>query len=163
MVPTTEWYWRVLLVVAMVIAIGWFLYRVNQLVQFTRLGIDSKRSGRWGQRVQLFLTFVMGQFRMYSRKRYSWSGIAHFFTFYGFLVIQITTLILFAQGLFPGLKVPFFNENPGWLLFVDLIQVIVLVAMVSFFWRRMITRPERLSDSVGAYLILGGISILMLS
>ena len=32
MVPTTEWYWRVLLVVAMVIAIGWFLYRVNQLV-----------------------------------------------------------------------------------------------------------------------------------
>lgn len=163
MVPTTEWYWRVLLVVAMVIAIGWFLYRVNQLVQFTRLGIDSKRSGRWGERFQMFLTFVMGQFRMYSRKRYSLAGIAHFFTFYGFLVIQVTTLILFAQGLFPGLHVPFFSDNPGWLLFVDLIQVIVLVAMVSFFWRRLVTRPERLSDSMGAYLILGGISLLMLS
>ena len=47
---------------------------------------------------------------------------------------------------FPGTRVPFLNDNPGWLLFVDLIQVLVLAAMASFFWRRIITKPERLKQ-----------------
>ena len=163
MVPTTEWYWRVLLVLLMLVSIGWFLYRANQLVQWTLMGADSKRFGQWGQRFKLFLTFVMGQLRMYNRRSYTWAGVAHFFTFYGFLVIQITTLVLFTQGLFPGVHVPFFEDNAGWLLFVDLIQALVLVAMLSFFWRRLVTKPERLTDSPGAFLILGGISTLMIS
>jgi Fe-S oxidoreductase len=163
MVPTTEWYWYALLVVMMVVAIGWFLFRANQLVQFTLMGVDSKRLGQWGTRLGMVGKFVFGQLRMYNRKAYSWSGIAHFFTFYGFLVIQVTTLILFAQGLFPGFKMPFFNDNAGWLLFVDIIQTLVLVSMVTFFWRRLVTRPERLTDSMGAYLILAGISVLMIS
>jgi Fe-S oxidoreductase len=163
MVPTTEWYWYALLVVAMVISIGWFLFRVNQLAQLTMMGIDSKRFGQWGSRLGLVGKFVFGQFRMYSRKGYTWAGLAHFVTFYGFVIIQINTLILFAQGLFPGLRVPFFNHNPGWLLFVDTIQVLVLVAMATFFWRRLVTRPERLTDSLGAYGILSAISLLMIS
>ena len=146
MVPTTEWYWRVLLIVALLVSVGWAAYRINQLVQWTRLGTDSKRFGQLGQRFKLFLTFVMGQFRMYNRKGYTWAGIAHFFTFYGFLVIQITTIVLFAQGLFPGFHAPFFEDNPGWLFFVDLVQFLVLVAMATFFWRRLVTRPERLTD-----------------
>src|SRR4051794_11155109 len=163
MVPTTEWYLRVLLILVMVVSIGWFLFRVNQLVQITLMGVDSKRFGHWGTRSKLVGTFVLGQLRMYNRRSYTIAGLAHFFTFYGFLVIQITTLMLFLQGLFPGLKVPFFNDNPGWLLFVDLIQFLVLVSMATFFWRRLVTRPERLTDSLGAYAILIGISMLMIS
>jgi Fe-S oxidoreductase len=163
MVPTTEWYWYLLLVAMMVVSIGWFLFRANQLVQLTVMGRDSKRFGQWGTRLKLFGVYVLGQFRMYNRKSYSWAGIAHFVTFWGFLVIQITTLILFAEGLFPGFHAPFFSGNPGWLLFVDTVQVLVLAAMVTFFWRRLVTRPERLTDSAGALLILGGISLLMIS
>ena len=163
MVPTTEWYWRVLLTVALLVSVGWAAYRINQLIQWTIMGVDSKRFGQWGQRVKLVLTFVLGQLRMYNRKSYTWAGLAHFFTFYGFLVIQITTVLLFAQGLFPGFHVPFLEENPGWLLFVDVIQFLVLVAMVTFFWRRIVTRPERFTDSPAAFLILAGISVLMLS
>ena len=74
---------------------------------------DSKRSGQWGQRFQMFLTFVMGQLGICSRKRYSSAGIAHFFTFYGFLVIQITTLILFAQGLSPACTSPSSTITPA--------------------------------------------------
>src|SRR5829696_4306910 len=118
MVPTTEWYWYLLLVAAMVVAIGWFLFRANQLLQFTLLGTDSQRTGQWGDRLKLFGTYVLGQFRMYNRRTYTLAGVAHAITFYGFLVIQVTTLVLFAQGLFPGLHVPFFSDNPGWLLFV---------------------------------------------
>lgn len=163
MAPTTEWYWRLLLIVAMLVSIGWTAYRVNQLIQWTLIGTNSKRRDKLGQRFKLFLTFVMGQLRMYNRKGYTWAGVAHFFTFYGFLVIQVTTIILFAQGLFPGFHVPFFEDNPGWLLFVDMIQGLVLIAMVSFFWRRIVTKPERFTDSPAAFLILGGISVLMLS
>ncbi|HYP41624.1 MAG TPA: (Fe-S)-binding protein [Chloroflexia bacterium] len=163
MVPTTEWYWYALLVAMMVVCVGWFLFRANQLLQFTLMGRDNKRFGNWGTRLKLFGVYVMGQFRMYSRKSYTVAGIAHFVTFWGFLVIQVTTLVLFAQGLFPGLEVPFFNDNPGWLLFVDLVQVLVLVAMASFFWRRLVTKPERLTDSLGALGILGAISLLMIS
>src|SRR5919201_6746980 len=111
----------------------------------------------------MLAVFVFGQLRMYSRRSYTIAGIAHFFTFWGFLVIQVTSVILFAQGLFPGVRVPFFNDNPGWLLFVDLIQVLVLAAMASFFWRRLVTKPERLTDSPGALGILAAISALMVS
>jgi Fe-S oxidoreductase len=159
MVPTTEWYWKALLIVAMVVAVGWFLFRVNQLFQYTKRG----RFNRWGTRIKMLAQYVLGQFRMYSRRAYTVAGVAHVFTFYGFLVIQVTTLELFAQGLFPGLKVPFLGENPGWLLFVDLIQALVLAAMISFFWRRLVTRPERLTDSLGALGILAAISLLMIS
>ena len=86
----------------MVVSIGWFLFRVNQLVQFTLMGTDSKRLGNGGPAHQCWCNFVFGQLRMYNRKAYTLAGLAHFFTFYGFLVIQVTTLILFAQGLFPG-------------------------------------------------------------
>jgi Fe-S oxidoreductase len=147
----------------MLVSVGWFLFRVNQLVQFALLGTDNKRTNAWGTRLKLVGTYVFGQLRMYNRKSYTWAGIAHFFTFYGFLVIQVTTLELFAQGLFHGLHVPFFGDNPGWLLFVDIIQFLVLVAMASFFWRRLVTRPERLTDSLGALGILAAISLLMLS
>ena len=163
MVPTTEWYFYLLLLVPMLVAVGWFLFRVNQLVQFALLGTDNKRTDALGTRLKLVGTYVFGQLRMYNRKSYTWAGIAHFFTFYGFLVIQVTTLELFAQGLFHGLHVPFFGDNPGWLLFVDIIQFLVLVAMASFFWRRLVTRPERLTDSLGALGILAAISLLMLS
>src|SRR5438874_11349976 len=94
--------------------------------------------------------FMFVQYRMYSRRSYTIAGIAHFFTFWGFLVIQVTSVILFAQGLFPGLRVPFFNENPCWLLFVDTIQFRVLSVMASFFWPRVVTKPQRLTDSTGA-------------
>ncbi|HET9494186.1 MAG TPA: heterodisulfide reductase-related iron-sulfur binding cluster [Chloroflexia bacterium] len=163
MVPTTEWYWYLLLVAAMVVAVGWFLFRANQLLQFTLLGTDSKRTGQWGERLKLFGTYVLGQFRMWNRRPYTAAGVAHAITFYGFLVIQVTTLVLFAQGLFPGLHVPFFGDNIGWLLFVDVIQALVLVAMVTFFWRRLVTRPERLTESLGALGILAAISLLMIS
>ncbi len=163
MVPTTEWYWYALLVAAIVVCVGWFLFRANQLVQFTIMGVDSKRFGNWGTRFKLLGVYVLGQFRMYSRKRYSISGIAHFFTFWGFIVIQVTTLALFAEGLFPGLRVPFVQDNPGWLLFVDLIQALVLVAMATFFWRRIVTKPERFTDSPAALGILVAISVLMIS
>lgn len=163
MVPTTEWYFRALLILAIVVCGGWFLFRINQLLQFTLMGTDSKRFGNWGTRLKMLVVFVLGQFRMYSRKAYTIAGIAHFFTFWGFLVIQVTSLVLFIQGLFPGTRVPFLNDNPGWLLFVDLIQALVLAAMVSFFWRRIITKPERLTDSPTALGILAAISALMLS
>jgi Fe-S oxidoreductase len=163
MVPTTEWYWYLLLVTMMVASIGWFLFRANQLVQLTLMGSDSKRFGQWGMRLKLFGVYVLGQLRMYNRRSYTWAGIAHFVTFWGFLVIQVTTLILFAEGLFPGFHAPLLGGNPGWLLFVDLIQFLVLAAMVTFFWRRLVTRPERFTDSLGALGILTGISILMIS
>ncbi|MDQ6695823.1 MAG: (Fe-S)-binding protein, partial [Chloroflexota bacterium] len=72
-------------------------------------------------------------------------------------------LELFLQGLFPGLKVPFLHDSPGWLLFADTVQFLVLASMLTFFWRRLITRPERLTDSLGALGILAAISALMLS
>jgi hypothetical protein len=141
MVPTTEWYWYLLLVAMMVAAIGWFLFRANQLIQLTLMGNDSKRLDHWGTRLKLFGVYVLGQLRMYNRKGYTWAGVAHAITFWGFLVIQVTTIILFAEGLFPGFHAPLLHNNPGWLLFVDITQFLVLAAMVTFFYRRLVTRP----------------------
>src|ERR1044072_5090070 len=82
MVPTTEWYWKALLIVATVVAVGWFLFRVNQLLQFTLMGVDSYRFNHWGTRFKMLAVYVLGQLRMYNRRVYTVAGVAHFFTFW---------------------------------------------------------------------------------
>ena len=75
MVPTTEWYFKLLLILAIIVSVGWFLFRINQLLQFMLMGVDSKRFGNWGTRLKMLAVFVFGQFRMYSRRSYTVAGI----------------------------------------------------------------------------------------
>src|SRR6478752_2421690 len=152
MVPTQELFPRLILIAGMVVAIGWFTFRARQLWSYAMLGRPQPRLDRLPERIGLFNKNVLGQFRLWNH--YTAAGVAHAITFWGFLIIQIGALDLFLSGLWPGAHIPLVGATT-WFMFVqDLAQAFVLVAIVSFFYRRYVTQPERLNRDPQGPIIL---------
>src|SRR3954454_9934896 len=76
---------------------AWALFasRIGELVQMLRLGRPENRTDHLGERVKDFTLMVLGQRGVL---RDPLPGIAHFFTFWGFLIIQLDALNLWAMG-----------------------------------------------------------------
>src|SRR6476661_7722766 len=104
MVPTQEWWARTILIVAMAVSIGWTAFRISQLYSYVRLARGENRFDKLNQRIALFNTNVLGQFRLWNR--YSVAGVAHALTFWGFIVVQLGLLDLLISGLVPGWCLP---------------------------------------------------------
>jgi len=161
MVPTQELLPRLILIAMMATAIGWFGYRLRQIYSYAMLGRPQPRFDRLPDRIALFNKNVLGQFRLWNH--YTAAGLAHAFTFWGFLVIQIGALDLFLSALVPGWRLPLFG-GATWFMFVqDLAEVFVLVAIATFFYRRYVTQPERLSRDPQGPIILALIALLMVT
>ncbi|MBI4729847.1 MAG: (Fe-S)-binding protein [Acidobacteria bacterium] len=105
------------------------------------------------------VTKVLGQ-----RKLFQWSGpgLMHAFTFWGFLVVQVTLVETIGELFSPEFKIPIVGDHE-WLGFVqDLFFVLVSVALVTFAVIRLGNSPERLgrrsrffrSHMTGAFVIL---------
>jgi Fe-S oxidoreductase len=161
MVPTQELLPRLILIAVMVTAIGWFSYRLRQLYSYAMLGRPQPRFDRLPERAALFSKNVLGQFRLWNH--YTAAGLAHAITFWGFLVIQIGALDLFLSGLVPGWRLPLFGGTTWFMFMQDLAEVFVLVAIVTFFYRRYVTQPERLSRDPQGPIILALIALLMVT
>jgi ferredoxin len=161
MVPTNEWWARLILILALAVSIGWTAFRINQLYSYVRLGRGENRFDRLNERIALFNTNVLGQFRLW--KRYTPAGVAHALTFWGFLIVQIGLLDLLIAGLVPGWRLPILGGSPPLLFLLDIFQFFVLVALASFFYRRLVTKPERFSNDAQAWIILTLISLLMIT
>ncbi len=161
MVPTQDLLPRLILIAMMATAIGWFGYRLRQIYSYAMLGRPQPRFDRLPDRIALFNKNVLGQFRLWNH--YTAAGLAHAFTFWGFLVIQIGALDLFLSALVPGWRLPLFG-GATWFMFVqDLAEVFVLVAIATFFYRRYVTQPERLSRDPQGPIILALIALLMVT
>ena len=161
MVPTVELIPRLILVAMMLAAVGWFAFRARQLVSYAMLGRPQPRFDRIPERLALFNTNVLGQFRLWNH--YTAAGVAHALTFWGFLVVQIGALDLFLSALWPGAHIPLVGATT-WFMFVqDLFQFLVLVAVITFFYRRFVTQPERLSRDPQGPIILALIGELMVT
>ena len=161
MVPTNEWWARLILILAIAVSVGLTAFRINQLYSYVRLARGENRFDKLNERIALFNTNVLGQFRLW--KRYTPAGIAHTLTFWGFLVVQVGLLDLLISGLVPGWRLPILGGNPVLLFLLDMFQFFVLVALASFFYRRLVTKPERFSNDAQAWIILTLISLLMIT
>src|SRR5947207_7531377 len=84
-------------------------------------------------------------------------GIAHFFTFCGFIVIQFGLLNLIL-GAFNG-TLPLLGDNHTFAIVLDAFIVFVFIALLLFAFRRAVLRPRQLSSFLhgpwDAYIILG--------
>src|SRR5438045_2292477 len=120
MVPTADWWARLILIAALAVSISWTAWRARQLYSFVRLGRGENRFDRIGERIALFNTNVLGQFRLW--QRYTPAGIAHALTFWGFLIIQIGLLDLLISGLVPGWRLPFIGGSTWFMFLQDIFQ-----------------------------------------
>src|SRR5438132_210633 len=122
----------------------YFIDRARQLYGILRLGPNENRLDHIPQRVQGVIEYVGAHTRMF-RNRYS--GILHFFIFYGFVVLLTAIVQAFGEGLSPGFSLGWIGGNT-WLAFAqDIFGVLVyipsskhlhiIVAIPNIFFRKL--------------------------
>src|SRR5690242_1798437 len=138
-----------------------FLLRIRQLVNLLRLGQPENRFDHLGDRIKFFTLMVLGQRGVL---RDPLPGIAHFFTFWGFIIIQLDALNLWALGL--HFTLPIISSR----IFASLLDFFVaaaFIALLLFAYRRLVLRPKQLQSQthspVDAFIILGLIGLVLVT
>ncbi len=134
------------------------------------------RLDRASERAEALVLFGLGQKRMVDPEE-RLPGLMHVGIFAAFLVLAARTVMLFVMGFSPSaLEVlstptdPFWAAHPnlatvfnGYLLVKDLAALAALVGVAYFWWLRWRVKPDRMTPSWEAYLILGFIAGLMIT
>ncbi|MBI4041120.1 MAG: 4Fe-4S dicluster domain-containing protein [Deltaproteobacteria bacterium] len=142
----------------------YFFYR---LFRYLQLGKYENRFDQIPLRLKTFAIGVLGQNKMFKDFL---PGLLHAFVFWGFIIISVGTLELFVEGIFDGFNLSFIGNTPYALLlfFQDLFYVLVLGAVLFFFFRRLVLKPKRLEvlsrhSAWDAYFILTLILCIVVS
>ena len=122
------------------------------------------RLDRIPERIGSVLRFWLGQKRLVDREELV-PGILHVVLFAAFLVLALRSVTLFGMGLSEGFHLPGLapDSGPGraYLFAKDVVVLGALAAAAGFLWRRVVTRPARITRSWEGTLILGFILGLM--
>ncbi|MFL5358040.1 (Fe-S)-binding protein [Archangium sp.] len=128
------------------------------------------------QRAAALLRFGLGQQRMVDREEFT-PGSMHVLIFAAFMVLALRTVMMFVMGfsdtalaVLTDLTDPFWAGKEGllnayrvYLLAKDVVAVGALLGCAYFVYARAVVKPDRMSPSWEAYLILGFISGLMIT
>lgn len=160
--PTGGWIGTVLFVLLFIGALALFGVRVGKLVTLLVKARPEDRTDHTGARIGEFFKVVLGQSGVL---RDPIPGVAHFFTFWGFIIIQFGLLNLIL-GAFNG-SFPLLGDNRVFAIILDVFVVLVAVALVVFAIRRGIVRPKQLSSALhgpwDGFIILGLILLVLLT
>ncbi len=152
--PTGGWIGTILFVLLFLTALILFGLGVGKLITLLVKARPTDRTDHIDDRIGEFLLVVLGQSGVL---RDPLPGIAHFFTFWGFIVIQFGLLNLML-GAFNG-SLPLIGDNPVFATVLDAFVIFVLVALLVFAFRRAVVRPQQLSSFLhgpwDGYIILG--------
>ncbi len=152
---------RLLVLVALLSAVGWFAYRVARLIQVLRAGESEDRLDAPLTRLRGIAVHVAAHQRMF-RNRYS--GILHFFIFWGFVVLLAAIFQAFAHGLFPDIQGTGFFLNGPLAFLEDVFGVLVLVGVLMALVNRLAFQPRQFdqSNEGDALIILALIATIMI-
>src|SRR5258708_29836240 len=152
--PTGNWIGTLLFVLLFALGVGIFAVRAGELVTLLSKGRREDRTDNLDNRIGDFFKVVLGQSGVL---RDPIPGIAHFFTFWGFIIIQIGLLDLMVRAF--GFEIPFIGGNPGFVATLDVFLILVAVALVVFTIRRAVFHPKQLDSKRhgpwDGYIILG--------
>jgi Fe-S oxidoreductase/nitrate reductase gamma subunit len=156
MSPSHEWYGVIpgwLPFYAMiVVALGLFGRRVSFLV---RLALRGKPAARWDhvpRRLQNVIVYVLAQARLIGGD--FWPGLMHATIFWGFVILTLGTVEFFGKGVVESFTLPLLSSTAPYLILQDLFSLAVIAALAYAAFRRLVTRPRRLTLSPEGLLIL---------
>jgi len=141
-------------------AVIYFGIRARQLYRLLRLGPNENRIDRIPERLLGVAQYVGAHTRMF---RNLYSGILHFFIFYGFIVLLTAIVQAFGEGLYPGFSLAWLGGTT-WLAFLqDLFSVLVLCGVLMAAFNRAVIRPRQFQESneLDASIILALIATIM--
>jgi Fe-S oxidoreductase len=158
--PTGNWIGILLFVLIAVAGITLFGVRAGELITLLVKARRENRTDHVDDRIGSFFLVVLGQSGVL---RDPIPGIAHFFTFWGFIIIQFGLLNLMLRAF--NISLPFFGDNHGFATTLDLFIIFVAIALLVFAFRRAVVRPKQLSSFLhGPWdgLIILGLILLVL-
>ncbi|HVU65576.1 MAG TPA: (Fe-S)-binding protein [Ktedonobacteraceae bacterium] len=139
--PTGNWVGVTLFVLLFLAGVGIFAVRAGELVMLLIKARPEDRTDHLDDRIGEFFKVVLGQSGVL---RDPIPGIAHFLTFWGFIIIQIGLLDLLIRAF--GFEIPFIGGNPGFVATLDVFIILVAVALVVFAIRRAVFHPKQLQS-----------------
>lgn len=125
------------------------------------------RTDRVGERLRTLLRFGIGQKRLVDPEERG-PGLMHAVIFAAFLVLALRTVTLFGMGFAgPGFHLPLLAPGSpfgrAYGLVKDVMVLGALVGVAGFLWRRLVTKPDRVTRSTEGVVILIFIAGLMLT
>jgi Fe-S oxidoreductase len=135
----------VLFTLAILIGGGFFVYTIYSRVQLLLAARPVERLDRIGERINAVLVYAFGQKKFVNGEQPA--GWMHFFIFWGFVILGVQVVTMFARGysehfFLPGLS-PDLLGGPIFFL-RDLMEVIVIVCVLLALYRWSVSHPLRL-------------------
>lgn len=153
----------IMMTVAIVAAFGLFGWSANKRWRLLKIGAPENRFDRMGERIRAALKIALLQKKL---PKYAIMGPIHMAIFWGFLVLLLNTLILWGRGYDENFNLFILGDNILGDIFrfvKDIASALVLVASFFALINRVVLRPERLTKSVEATVILLIIFVMMLA
>ena len=143
---------------------GVFFIRVRKLV-LLMLSVKGKmefKPDRIQERIKVLFTDILGQSNV-RRKRIP--GLAHMLIFFGFLAVQPHSIELMVQGIFHDFSVAHYLPNLFglYLKTADTLAFFVLIGLGFGLYRRIILKPDYLTNGMDAKLIILFTSVIIIS
>src|SRR5215467_11138618 len=152
--PTGGWFGILLFLLIAATGITLFAIRAGELITLLVKARREDRTDHIDDRIGQFFLVVLGQSGVL---RDPIPGIAHFFTFWGFIIIQFDLLALMLRAF--NISLPFFGDSHGFATTLDLFIIFVTIALLVFAFRRAVIRPKQLSSFLhgpwDGFIILG--------
>src|SRR6266568_9542309 len=137
-----------------VVALALFGQRIAELITLLVKARRTDRTDHIDDRIGEFFLIVLGQGGVL---RDPIPGIAHFFTFWGFIIVQFGLLNLLLGAINGSL--PLLGGNPTFAIVLDAFMLFVMVALLLLAFRRAVIHPKQLSSFLhgpwDGYIILG--------
>ena len=115
--------------------------RVRWLYDLIRSGQpDRGRAADLGARLRTQLTEVFGQRRLL---KWTVPGLAHFFTFWGFVILLTVYIEAYGSLFTPHFAIPLIGHSPVLGFLQDAIALAVLISIIAFAIIRVRQDPER--------------------
>src|SRR5216683_6960139 len=156
MSPSHQWYGVVpgwlpfyALIAAAVVLFAW------RAIFLVRLMLTGKPAARWDKlpaRLLAVVVNVLGQARLIRGD--FWPGLMHATIFWGFCVLTLGTIEFFGKGVTEAFYLPLLSNTPAYLILQDVFSLGVIAAIGYALFRRLVTKPRRLTMSTEALLIL---------
>jgi Fe-S oxidoreductase len=160
--PTGGWFGIVLFLLIAVTGITLFSIRAGELITLLAKARPEDRTDHIEDRIGQFFQVVLGQSGVL---RDPIPGIAHFFTFWGFIIIMIGLLGLTLQGF--GLSLPIIGDSHAFATLLDVFIILVAIALIVFAFRRAVIRPKQLFSFLhgpwDGMIILGLILLILIT
>jgi len=150
----------------LVLALGFFAFTMARRLAPLWALRAADRLDRPGERLAALLRFGFGQARLPDRGDVV-PGLLHVAIFAAFLVLALRTVTLFGLGFSLDFHLPLLGPDApighAYAFLKDVVVLLALAAAVGFLWRRLVTRPDRVTRSWEGVLILFFIAGLMVT